>query len=139
MAAADGNFFVSLFDAPVLVNATPSLTENGIHPLGRGYAIVAQEICRQLDVPLHPKLDSPAANQLRTVMKRKNQLFFDRSRPQNMAYIFGFRKREQGNNAVEIPRFDPLVIAKEKEIAGRRNLQPQKACVGDQREPHRLC
>ena len=60
-------------------------------------------------------------------MARKNQLFFDRSRPQNMAYIFGFRKHEQGNNAVEIPRFDPLVIAQEKEIAARRDLKLKPA------------
>ena len=30
---------------------------------------------------------------------------------------FGFRKHEQGNNAVEIPQFDPLVEAAEKKIA----------------------
>jgi len=32
-------------------------------------------------------------------------------------YLFLFRKHEQGNNAVEIPQFDPLIAAKEKEIA----------------------
>ena len=32
-------------------------------------------------------------------------------------------KHEQGNNAIEIPQFDPLVAAKEKEIAQlRRSL-----------------
>ena len=41
-------------------------------------------------------------------------------RPQNETYIFGFRKREQGHLAPEIPQFDPLVEAKEKEIAGLR-------------------
>ncbi len=127
MAAADGDLFVTLFNADPLVNAKPALTENGIHPVDSGYARVAAEICAQLGVPAHPRLKSPAAIQLRTVIARKNQLFFDRSRPQNMAYIFGFRKHEQGNNAVEIPRFDPLVIAQEKEIAARRDLKLKPA------------
>ena len=40
--------------------------------------------------------------------------------PQNITYLFGFRKHEQGNNAVEIPRFDPLVAEQEQEIARLR-------------------
>jgi len=39
-----------------------------------------------------------------------------RSRPENVTYLFLFRKHEQGNNAVEIPQFDPLIEADEKEI-----------------------
>ena len=124
MAEAEGDLFVSLFDAPALVNTKKSLTENGIHPVDHGYSVVAKEICRQLGVKEHPRLNAPTATQLRALMERKNQLFFDRSRPQNMAYIFGFRKHEQGNNSVEIPQFDPLVMAKEKEIAARRDLHP---------------
>jgi len=50
----------------------------------------------------------------------KNLLFFYRWRPQNITYLFGFRKHEQGQNSVEIPQFDPLVDAKEKEIAELR-------------------
>lgn len=38
-------------------------------------------------------------------------------RPQNITYLTGFRKHEQGNNAVEIAQFDPLVEKAEKEIA----------------------
>jgi len=124
MAENEGDRFVSLFDAPPLVTAKKALTENGIHPTNHGYRTIANEICRQLGVKRHLRVNTPSASQLRALIERKNQLFFDRSRPQNMAYIFGFRKREQGNNAVEIPRFDPLVIAKEKEIAVRRDLRP---------------
>src|SRR5262249_28085914 len=47
-----------------------------------------------------------------------------RSRPENMAYIFGFRRREQGQNAVEIPRFDPLIAAEEAIIGKLRALRP---------------
>jgi lysophospholipase L1-like esterase len=57
------------------------------------------------------------AKQLRAAINAKNELYFYRWRPQNETYLFGFRKHEQGNNAREIPLFDPLVAAKEAEIA----------------------
>ena len=34
-----------------------------------------------------------------------------------LLYLFGFRKHEQGQNAREIPMFDPLIEAEEREIA----------------------
>ena len=46
----------------------------------------------------------------------KNKLFFNRWRPQNETYLHGFRKHEQGNNAKEIPQFDPLIANKDKNI-----------------------
>ena len=46
----------------------------------------------------------------------KNMMFFHRHRPQNETYLFLFRKHEQGNNAVEIPQFDPLVEDLDKKI-----------------------
>ena len=54
---------------------------------------------------------------LQQLIAEKNALFFNRHRPQNETYLFLFRKHEQGNNAVEIPQFDPLIVEKEKEIA----------------------
>ncbi len=54
--------------------------------------------------------------QLRQAIIAKNLLYFHRWRPQNETYLFGFRKREQGQNAVEIPQFDPLVAKQEEEI-----------------------
>jgi lysophospholipase L1-like esterase len=56
-------------------------------------------------------------SKLRRAIVAKNELYFHRWRPQNTTYLFGFRKHEQGNNAREIPQFDPLVEAKEKEIS----------------------
>jgi hypothetical protein len=55
--------------------------------------------------------------QLRGTIIDKNILYFHRWRPQNVTYLFLFRKHEQGNNAKDIPEFDPLIEAKEKEIA----------------------
>src|SRR5262249_46460700 len=65
-----------------------------------------------------PEIDQ--AEKLRQTIIAKNELYFHRWRPQNVTYLFGFRKHEQGNNAVEIPQFDPLVSEKEKEIAKLR-------------------
>jgi hypothetical protein len=56
------------------------------------------------------------AEKLRGEIVAKNELYFHRWRPQNITYLTGFRKHEQGNNAVEIPQFDPLVEARENEI-----------------------
>lgn len=57
------------------------------------------------------------AEELRRTIVKKNELFFYRWRPQNQTYLFGFRKHEQGQNAREIPQFDPLVEEQEKKIA----------------------
>ncbi len=94
-------------------------TDNGIHPDGMGYMVLAGDLERELfgksrswlvttfSEPLEP---------LRQVILRKNEFFFHRSRPANMAYIFGFRRGEQGRNAVEMPKFDPFIAAEEKKI-----------------------
>jgi lysophospholipase L1-like esterase len=60
------------------------------------------------------------AEKLREAIIEKNRLYFHRWRPQNETYLFGFRKHEQGQNAVEIPKFDPLVAKQEEEIAKLR-------------------
>ncbi len=69
--------------------------------------------------------DHDQIERLRTRIQRKNVLFFDRWRPQNITYLFGFRKHEQGNNAVEIPRFDPLIADAEREIQALSGLVPR--------------
>jgi lysophospholipase L1-like esterase len=56
------------------------------------------------------------AERLRQAIVGKNRLYFHRWRPQNDTYLFGFRKQEQGQNAREIPQFDPLVAQKEADI-----------------------
>lgn len=55
--------------------------------------------------------------QLRKAIQAKNTLYFYRWRPQNETYLFGFRKHEQGQNAREVPRFDPLVAEADSRIA----------------------
>ena len=70
-----------------------------------------------------PEFDQVEA--LRAAINRKNELFFYRWRPQNNTYLFGFRKHEQGNNAVEIPQFDPLVAEQEQIIAQAQEADPR--------------
>ena len=67
------------------------------------------------------------SERLRRAVVAKNEQFFHRWRPQNETYLFGFRKHEQGKNAAEVPRFDPIVEKWEKEIARfrRRFIQPK--------------
>ena len=48
---------------------------------------------------------------------KKNEMFFHRYRPQNVTYLLLFRKHEQGNNAVDLPKFDPLVKELEQQIS----------------------
>ncbi|WDQ14765.1 aquaporin [Rhodopirellula sp. P2] len=53
--------------------------------------------------------DAPERRLLLEAIARKNEFFFHRYRPQNETYLFLFRKHEQGNNAVEIEQFDPII------------------------------
>jgi lysophospholipase L1-like esterase len=64
--------------------------------------------------------DADQARALRTRIVEKDFDFFNYWRPENDTYIFGYRKHEQGRNAVEIPRFDEMIPAKESEIAKLR-------------------
>jgi lysophospholipase L1-like esterase len=84
--------------------------------------VVARATAAEWDrgVPLTTGPDQDQAEQMRRVIVEKNRLYFHRWRPQNETYLFGFRKHEQGQNAREIPLFDPLVEAREKEIARLR-------------------
>ncbi|MEN9574481.1 MAG: hypothetical protein RL514_2336 [Verrucomicrobiota bacterium] len=120
------SFFVSLrLEIPppnVLRNSPgPLHTDNGIHLNYEGYgrAAIAIQVKMIEQQPWSTNMliwRAPQSETLRQVILRKNEFYFHRSRPANMAYIFGFRKREQGKNAVEMPQFDPLIAAEEKKI-----------------------
>ena len=102
-------------------------TDNGIHLTERGYRALSEGVAAQLGWKVNQAgWDKPsaAAETLRASVLRKNSLFFHRSRPANYTYIFGFRKREQGNNAVEIPKFDPLIETAEADAIAVSAGQP---------------
>ncbi len=127
IAAARGVRFVSLYDLlPARGAGAAPLTANGIFPTARGYRVLAETLEDRLfgDSARGAWRASLQAEPLRQAILRKNEWFFHRSRPANMAYIFGFRKREQGNNAVEVLKFDESIAAEEGRIAKLRALQP---------------
>ena len=91
-------------------------TQNGIHLTNDGFSSFAQQLAEQLGGAPESKLLRPREDYLLAAVLRKNDLFFHRTRPANSTYLFGFRKHEQGRNAVEIPQFDPLVEKEDAEI-----------------------
>jgi len=123
VAAARGIPFVPLDGLAGL----PGLSDNGIHLNSRGYQAAAREIERRLGWGSGAWDEGAPAEALRTAILRKNDWFFHRSRPANMAYIFGFRKAEQGRNAGEIDGFDQLVAEADARIAALRTLDPAAA------------
>ncbi len=119
-------------DAPVIRLTMPSRdagapTDNGQHLNAYGYWQTADQLRRELPAdsrefdwdelnPLQTSNDAAALEQLRSAIIAKNQLFFYRWRPQNFTYLFGFRKHEQGQNAVEVAQFDPFIAEAEQRI-----------------------
>ncbi len=124
--------FESVFAAD-LTDKLSQFTDNGLHWSGEGYRYLAGHLSEPQTATFSEtwpatifKPDSDL-NQLRQKIIAKNRLFFHRWRPQNETYLLGFRKHEQGKNAVEIAEFDPLVAEKEKEIAElKKSLKQSK-------------
>ncbi len=116
VATAKQAGLVDLFaELPTTAAAGDTLTENGVHLSNAGYAQAARVFAAASG---HESSADFAARSdtLRKQVVAKNTLFFHRWRPANETYIFLFRKHEQGNNAVEIPQFDPLVEAAEQKV-----------------------
>jgi len=102
--------------------ASPPLTDNGVHHSSEGYRLVARELVKGLgyDETALAAIEPEYREALRLAVVEKNRLFFHRWRPANETYLFLFRKHEQGRNAAEIPRFDPLIAEQEQAIAAAR-------------------
>ncbi len=119
-ARSQNVYFVDWFEAmgglPKPGRTEKPLTENGVHYTQEGYQKLSTELLKGLGLKL-PDVPPPAIEPLRKAVVAKDFLFFNRWRPQNETYLFGFRKHEQGQNAKEIPMFDPLIAAADKKIA----------------------
>jgi len=117
LAAERGARFVD--QAAVTQSASQKpLTENGIHPSAEGLERWATALANELGWTV-PSTAEPQPL-LRRALQRKNELFFHRWRPANHTYIFGFRKKEQGRNAVEIEQFDALLEKADAAVAALR-------------------
>ncbi|HEX3135133.1 MAG TPA: PVC-type heme-binding CxxCH protein [Planctomycetota bacterium] len=106
-------------DTPALTPTTETLTFNGIHPTSAGLERWAALVAGDLGWTNggEQKWSASQVAALRAALVRKNDLFFHRWRPANQTYIFGFRKHEQGKNAVEIPQFDEFLQKADAAIA----------------------
>lgn len=95
-----------------------SLAENGMHLTAHGYQCAAGIFTeRLLGNSDSVKAEAPSQYEARRqLILKKNELYFHRWRPQNITYLFGFRKHEQGNNAADIAKFDPFILDLEKQI-----------------------
>ena len=69
-------------------------------------------------------VDQHRAEELRKEIIEKNILYFRKYRPQNETYLVGFRKYEQGQNAVELELLDPLIGEKENSIGRLKQPVP---------------
>ena len=95
-----------------------NLTYDGLHLDSEGYLGFTYMMRAGLGYQKskHSEADTERLSQLRETIVAKNILYFYSWRPQNITYLTGFRKHEQGQNAKEIAEFDKLIVAKEKEI-----------------------
>ena len=119
-AIAQNAYFIDAFE---LMGGQPKrpgpvskpLTENGVHYTREGYEKLAAKLVEGLGLRV-PDAPAPAMENLRRAVIAKDLLFFNRWRPHNETYLFGFRKHEQGQNAKEIPMFDPLIAQGDETI-----------------------
>jgi lysophospholipase L1-like esterase len=100
---------------------------------GKGVTTAPQVLWSNLFIPYGSDMEQ--AEKLRQAIIAKNRLYFYRWRPENETYLFGFRKHEQGQNAREIPQFDPLIAEKEKEIAKLRVPRPHTYELKAEKKP----
>lgn len=111
--------FVDTFDlmgGPRKERPAQPLTDNGLHYGEAGSRLWAQKVVTGLGLET-PAVSPAESEQLRKMVVRKDFLFFNRWRPANETYLFGFRKHEQGQNSVEMEQFDPIIMEHEKKIA----------------------
>ena len=99
--------------------STKAFTHDGLHFTKHGYRELASQLVLVLG---YEAIQSDTLTEnLRKGIIEKNRLFFHRWRPANETYLYLFRKHEQGNNAKEIPQFDPIIEEWEKEIEAIRS------------------
>jgi lysophospholipase L1-like esterase len=126
LAAKQKAQFVDLFSVTekLATQGSPRmLTDNGIHPSAEGYKQLTMPLLQAMGIKeeeAQQRMSGEQYEKLRKLIVAKNFDYFNYWRPQNDTYILGYRKREQGKNAVEMPQFLPLVAEKEKQIAAMK-------------------
>lgn len=117
IAEKRGHAFADAFNSFQNIRHPGPFTDNGMHYTAKGYELYAPFFLATIPGPgMDEKFRGESGEKLRQAIIAKNELFFHRWRPQNETYLFGFRKHEQGNNAVEVKEFEPLVQKADEEI-----------------------
>lgn len=128
-AAKQNAVFVDSFELMGGSNKQPPakpLTDNGLHYGNEGYQLWASKIVEGLGLK-KAEVNNVEADTLRKTIIEKDRLFFNRWRPANETYLFGFRKHEQGKNGAEIEQFDPFIAEQDKKIDSlKRDLLAKK-------------
>ncbi|AMV26146.1 GDSL-like Lipase/Acylhydrolase [Gemmata sp. SH-PL17] len=119
IAEKRGISFVDLFRDFQNIRSAGPFTDNGIHLTEAGYKQFTPFFTNSLAQP-GTVVSEEKLEPLRQAIIAKNEQFFNKWRPQNETYLFGFRKHEQGKNAKEIVEFDPFIAKAEEEIANIR-------------------
>ena len=110
------------------------VTEEGVHLTDFGYGIVSTIFAGALtgdsndatpSTEFGPSIAMLDVEELRQTIVEKNEMYFYRWRPQNVTYLFLFRKHEQGNNAKEVDDFLPIISRLEEKIFELKG-KPQK-------------
>ena len=130
---AEGDVAVEMLSVSGLLPGSYALQVDG------NEVVQATAAAWKAGVALERGPDFDQVEKIRRLSVEKNFFYFHRYRPANWPYIYGFRKHEQGNNAVEIPLFDPLIAGKEAKIAAlrqpvtrrctRRRIAPVHQCA----------
>jgi lysophospholipase L1-like esterase len=123
LADRRGARYVDLY-ASLKSDSKDHLTDDGIQLTPGGYARAATAILAGMGQAARPALTGAQAERLRQLIVEKNAVYFNYWRHENDTYILGYRKHEQGKNAVEFPEFVKLAEEKDKEIAVLRAMQP---------------
>jgi lysophospholipase L1-like esterase len=127
LAASRGMRAADLFSAlskpaGTITQGEEPRTSNGVHHTDSGYLRASVALLGALGLATPPVLarGDAVVDELRASVVHKNRLFFHRWRPANETYLFLFRKHEQGQNAKEIPMFDPLIQEAEARVEALR-------------------
>lgn len=123
--------------------SSKTITEEGVHLTSFGYGVVSTVFVQALtgdstttipSTDFGPSVAMLDVDDLRQTIVKKNEMYFRRWRPQNVTYLFLFRKHEQGNNAKEVDEFLPIISRLEDRIFELKG-QPQKAIAKIIRKP----
>jgi len=116
LAAERGLAFADLWKAAGALSLTAAHSDDGIHFNSTGYQAMSTALTNALSGSRKTARSPDIPPQLRDVIVHKNELYFHSWRPQNITYLFLFRKHEQGQNAREVEAFRPLVEKLESQI-----------------------